>query len=234
MSERVKILLVEDHHIVRRGLVSMLRLEPELEVVGEAENGQQAIDLALKLQPDVILMDLQMPIMGGVEAVKRIRAAQPELRIIILTTFGDDEHIYEAIAAGARGYVLKDAPPDDLIKAIHAAHRGESLLSPSVAARILDRFSWLIAQPPALSTQAESPDLATAAIIPAIDAPKFTSRELEVLRLMGQGARNKEIAAALVIAERTVKIHVGNILGKLNADNRTEAVTLARKIGVLS
>ncbi|HMQ53562.1 MAG TPA: response regulator transcription factor [Anaerolineae bacterium] len=223
MSDKITVILAEDHPLVRRGLVSMLKLEPDIEVIGEADNGRQATDLVLALEPDVVLMDLQMPQMGGVEAVKEIRASLPQARIIILTTFGDDENIYEAIAAGARGYILKDAPPDDIIEAIRAAHRGESLLTPSVAARLLDQFSNLAQR----STQKSNEPQVTA------NSPKLTARELEVLRLLAKGARNREIAESLYIVERTVKIHVGNIMNKLNANNRTEVVAMAIKLGLL-
>lgn len=225
MSEQpgpVRVILADDHPVVRRGLAAIVDVEDDLEVVGEAENGHEAVALTLSLKPDVVLMDLQMPALDGVQATRRIQAEAPATQVIILTTFDDDEYIYEGIAAGARGYLLKDAPPDQLIAAIRAAYRGESLLDPGVAARILERFSSLVAEPP-----------------PKIDAKttaasaRLTPREMEVLHLMGQGARNKEIAEALVIAERTVKIHVGNILAKLEASNRTEAVATALKIGLL-
>lgn len=234
MSDCIRVILADDHPVVRRGLAAIVDLEDDIEVIGEAENGQEAVTLTLSLRPDVVLMDLKMPVLGGLEAIKRIRAEAPATRVIILSTFADDDDIYAGIAAGARGYLLKDAPPDQLIQFIRAAYRGESLLHPSVAARILDRFSSMIAQPTStpLSTEPE-PNIRVGEVEAVVGGPKFTSRELEVLRLMAQGARNKEIAEALVITERTVKIHVGNILGKFNADNRTEAVTMAMKLGLL-
>jgi NarL family two-component system response regulator LiaR len=219
----------------------MVDVEDDIEVVGEAENGEKAVALTLALKPDVVLMDLKMPVLNGVEAIKRIRAEAPTTRVIILSTFADDDDIYAGIAAGARGYLLKDAPPEQLIQFIRAAYRGESLLHPSVAARILDRFSSLITQaaPIPVGPDQEQPAPSQAGgesaplALPIIGAPRFTSREMEVLRLMAQGLRNKEIAETLVITERTVKIHVGNILNKLNASNRTEAVTTALKLGLL-
>ncbi|MEW5959566.1 MAG: response regulator transcription factor [Chloroflexota bacterium] len=226
----IRVILADDHPVVRRGLAAIVDIEDDIAVVGEVENGQAAVALTLSLRPDVVLMDLQMPVMDGVEATRQIRAGAPDTQIIILTTFADDEYIYDGIAAGARGYLLKDAPPDQLIEAIRAAHRGESLLDPEVAARILDRFTHLMAQ-----TLAPLPPLSVSHALPepGPDDVKLTLRELEVLRLMGQGARNKQIAQTLVIAERTVKIHVGNILSKLNAGNRTEAVAIAMKMGLL-
>jgi NarL family two-component system response regulator LiaR len=221
-NQVIRVVLADDHPVVRRGLAAIVDVEDDIQVVGEAENGQEAINLTHSLKPDVVLMDLKMPVLDGVEAIKQIHTQAPDIQLIILTTFADDDHIYDGIAAGARGYLLKDAPPDQLVEAIRAAHRGESLLDPEVAARILDRFSSMMAPPPAKDTASQSDDL-----------PDLTPREMEVLTLMGRGARNKEIAETLVIAERTVKIHVGNILGKFNATNRTEAVAMALKMGIL-
>lgn len=227
MSDAIKVLIADDHPIVRRGLVSVIDIEDDIEVIGEADNGAAAVAFTLKHKPDVVLMDLRMPVMGGVEAIKRINVEQPDIQLIILTTFADDEDIYNGIAAGARGFLLKDAPPDRLIEAIRAAHRGESLLNPTVAARILDRFSNMVEQ----ATHQDKPEPKPK---PSIEnSAKLTPRELEVLRLLGRGARNKDIAKELHIVERTVKIHVGNILGKLNVSNRTEAVTQAIKLGLL-
>jgi DNA-binding NarL/FixJ family response regulator len=234
MSQMIRVVLADDHPVVRRGLAAIINLEDDIQVVGEAENGQEALTLTLNLQPDVVLMDLQMPVVDGVEAIRQIRAEAPATQVIILSTFADDDSIYKGIVAGARGYLLKDAPPDQLIESIRTAYRGESLLDPGVAARILDQFSSLAAQftPSPTGETVEQKELATP-LVSVIDYPHLTTRELEVLRLMQQGARNKEIAAALVITERTVKIHVGNILTKLNASNRTEAVTTAMKMGLM-
>ena len=244
MSRPVRVIFADDHPVVRRGLMAIVDLEDDIEVVGEAENGQEIVAPTKSLQPDVVLMDLQMPIMDGVEATKRIRAEMPATQVIILTTFADDDFIYQGVAAGARGYLLKDAPPDQLIEAIRAAHRGESLLDPEVAAHILDRFSNLMGQSEIRDESSNSeghvPSPKTGPVYYELsegkrwaEHPKLTPREMEVLHLMSQGARNKEIAESLVIAERTVKIHVGNILGKLGVTNRTEAVALAMKMGLL-
>ena len=228
MINPIRVILADDHPVVRHGLAAIVDVEDDIEVVGQAENGKEALTLVHSLEPDVVLMDLQMPVMDGVETIKHIRVEAPQVQVIILTTFADDDYIYEGIAAGARGYLLKDAPPDQLIEAIRAAHRGESLLDPEVAARILDQFSSMIGgDPPAQSVESDE------AAVPQPNIPKLTPRELEVLGLMVQGARNKEIAETLVIAERTVKIHVGNILGKLNVTNRTEAVAVAMNLRLL-
>lgn len=227
MSKNIRVILADDHPVVRRGLAAIVNVEDDIEVVGEADNGRQALALVRSLKPDVVLMDLKMPELDGVEATKQIRAEAPESKVIILTTFKDDDDIYAGIAAGARGYLLKDAPPDRLIEAIRAAHRGESLLNPEVAARLLDRFSTMLSPSEQNSSPLPHPSV-------KVKLPKITPREQEVLGLMARGLRNKEIADELVIAERTVKIHVGNILGKLNATNRTEAVAVATKLGLLT
>jgi len=232
MTQLIRVILADDHPVVRRGLAAIVDIEDDIEVVGEAENGQEAVVLVHALKPDVVLMDLQMPVLDGVEAIKQIRTEAPEIPVIILTTFGDDDFIYEGIAAGARGYLLKDSPPDQLIDAIRTAYQGGSLLNPDVAARILDRFSSLMqasAPPEPAHQPEEDPNLNP-------ESPDFSSltpRELEVLTLLGRGARNKEIAAILIISERTVKIHVGNILSKLGVNNRTEAVAVAMRQGLL-
>jgi len=233
MMQPIRVVFADDHPVVRRGLVMIVDIEDDIEVVGEAENGEQAISLAHQLQPDVILMDLQMPVLGGVDATRRIRAELPHIKIIILTTFADDEHIYEGVAAGARGYLLKDAPPDDLIEAIRAAYQGKSLIDPGVAAKILERFSSLVNQPFTPVTKPLSPTPTKPISPPNPTMVKLTPRELEVLHLLAQGARNKQIAEKLIIAPRTVKVHVGNILGKLGVSNRTEAVAAAMKLGLL-
>lgn len=233
MSACIRVILADDHPVVRRGLAAIVDLEDDIEVVGEANNGVEAVALTLSLRPDVVLMDLKMPVLDGLEAIKQIRAEAPATRVIILSTFADDDDVYAGIAAGARGYLLKDAPPDQLIQFIRAAYRGESLLHPGIAARILDRFSSLMTQPAPVEAKVE-PNPPPENLGDGVGIPKFTSREMEVLQLLAQGARNKEIAQTLVIAERTVKIHVGNILAKLNADNRTEAVTTAMKLGLLN
>ncbi len=186
--ETIKILIVDDHTVVRDGLAVMLGRREDFAVVGEAKNGLEAVERARELQPDVILMDLRMPELDGVEAMRRIRAEDSVVKFIVLTTFDTDEYIFDAIEAGARGYLLKDASREDLFEAVRAVHRGESLIQPGVAARVLDRFAQL-------SHQAPAPDA-------------LSEREAGVLRLMAQGTANKEIAASLSISESTVKTHV--------------------------
>ena len=198
----IRILIVEDQRIVREGLTALLEDEAEVEIAGEAADGQQAVDLFGQIQPDVVLMDLQMPLVDGAEATRRIREQAPEAHILILTTYATDEFIFKALRAGAQGYVLKDASADELLAAIRAVYHGQTWLAPAVAARLVA----------GVSTGAPEP---------------LTPRELEVLALMGKGASNNEIAATLDITPRTTKVHVQNILGKLGATNRTEAVSIA-------
>ena len=212
----VKILIVDDHAVVRDGLRAMLDRREEFVVVGEAENGLEAVTKVRELDPDVILMDLRMPELNGVEAMRQIRAENSEAKFLVLTTYDTDEYIFDAIEAGAKGYLLKDASREDLFQAISAVHRGESLVQPGVASRVLDRLAQLTRQ----AGQAAQPQL-------------LSDRELEVLQLMASGAANKQIASDLTISESTVKTHVTNIFQKLDVNHRTEAVTKAMSKGII-
>ncbi len=228
MRQLIRVLLVDDHPVVRKGLAAVLDAEDDIKIVGEASDGHEGVRLTQLLKPDVVLIDLKMPQLDGVGAIKKILYFDPSVKIIILTSYADDKHIYEGIAVGAKGYLLKDAPPDRLVEAVRAADRGESLLSPEIAARILNQFSNMINQ---------SPDDTTAAVpvvTPTVrDYPALTKREREVLNLLGKGVRNREIADQLVIVETTVKIHLRNIYSKLDVGNRTEAVLLAKDLGLI-
>jgi DNA-binding NarL/FixJ family response regulator len=205
----IRILIVEDQRIVREGLIALLEDESEVAIVGEASDGTEAVELFVQLQPDVVLMDLQMPNVDGPEATRRIREQSPDARILVLTTYATDEFIFKALRAGARGYLLKDTSADDLLNAIRAVHQGRTLLAPEVAERLVAGVSANTPEP-------------------------LTARELEVLTLLGQGHSNGEIADTLTIAPRTVKVHVQNILGKLSASNRTEAVSIAVRQKLIS
>jgi DNA-binding NarL/FixJ family response regulator len=211
--EVIKIVIVDDHPVVREGIGAMLKREPDFKIVGEASNGQEAIEKARELSPDVMLMDLRMPEVDGVEAITRIKAEKPEIKFIILTTYSDDEYIFRGIAAGARAYLLKDAPRDELFKAIRAVSRGESLIQPVVASRLLDRLQELSKKSPSVDTLSE--------------------REVEVLNLMAKGVSNKDIADQLSITQSTVKTHITSIFQKLDVTTRTEAVTTALKRGII-
>jgi len=218
MTIPITILLVDDQALFREALRTLLSVQPDLEVIGEAANGEQALRAAAELRPAVVLMDLQMPVLDGVAATRRLKAQQPECRVIALTTFDDDEYVFEGLRAGAVGYLLKDAPSEKLVEAIHAAARGESFLQPSVAAKVIAEFTRL-ADGSARRRQ------------PLVEP--LSGRELEILSLIANGASNKEIAAALSIVEGTVKNHVTNILGKLAVRDRTQAALKARELGVI-
>ncbi len=209
----MRILIADDHPIVREGLATVLSLEEDIEVVGQASNGLEAVSQASRLRPDIILMDLQMPGMDGVEAIEKIKEADPDTRILIPTTYETDDYIFRGIEAGARAYLLKDSPPSEVIKAIWAIHKGESVIEPKVATRLLDRLNTL--------SKARDP------------ASDLSPRELEVLQLMAEGAVNKEIAARLFIGESTVKTHIIHLFNKLRVKHRTEAVAEAARRGII-
>ena len=213
--DAIRILIVDDHTVVRDGLSSMLERQPDFSVVGEASNGSEAVERAEELHPDVILIDLRMPEMDGVETMRRIREADPEAKFIVLTTFDTDEYIFDAIQAGAKGYLLKDTSRDELFRAVRAVQRGESLMEPGVAAKVLDRLAQLSRHGAGAGPEA------------------LSEREVEVLQKMASGAANKEIAASLSISESTVKTHVANIFQKLDVSHRTEAVTAALQRGII-
>ena len=211
----IRVLIADDHTVVRDGLSAMLDRQDDFQVVGEAHNGLDALTKARELRPDVILMDLRMPEMDGVEAMRRIREEEPESKFIVLTTFDTDEYIFDAIEAGAKGYLLKDTSRDELFRAVRAVHRGESLMEPGVAAKVLDRLAQL-----SRHGVGAGPEV-------------LSEREIEVLQKMASGAANKEIAASLSISESTVKTHVANIFQKLDVSHRTEAVTSALQRGII-
>ena len=213
--DSIRILIVDDHTVVRDGLSAMLGREDDMTVVGEASNGLEAIEQTSRLKPDVILMDLRMPELDGVGAMRRIAESDPDVQVLVLTTFDTDEYIFQAIEAGAKGFLLKDASREELFKAVRAVSKGESLIEPGVAAKVLSRFVQLSQH------QASSAGI-------------LSEREMDVLRQMATGGANKEIAAKLSLSERTVKTHVANIFQKLGVNDRTGAVTEALRRRIIS
>ena len=209
--EAIRVLLVEDQTLMRQGLKTILDLEPGLQVVGEARDGEAGVQTALELRPDVILMDVQLPQLSGVEATAAICAAWPQARVVILTTFDRDDYVFRGVRAGAVGYLLKDTPATHLIDTIRRVHAGEVFIQPAIASRLLRE----------LVRPQESP----------LDA--LSEREREVLVLLAQGTSNRDIAEKLYITEGTVKNHVSNILAKLQAENRTRAADIARRYGLV-
>ena len=217
----IRVLLVDDQALFCEGLRTLLDLQPDIEVVGEANNGREAIECVVRAAPDVVLMDMQMPVLDGVAATRDIRAHHPATQVIVLTTFDDDEYVFEALRAGAVGYQLKDVASDRLAEAIRCAARGESFLQPSVAAKVVAEYTRLADAPHARARANQS-------LIEPLSV-----RELEILRLVATGASNKEIAAKLVITEGTVKNHITNILGKLGVRDRTQAALKVKELGLV-
>lgn len=211
----IKVLLVDDQPLLRTGFALILGSEPDLKVVGEASDGAVALSQAQALRPDVVLMDIRMPRMDGIEATRRLTAAAPLPRVLVLTTFDLDEYVVEALRAGASGFLLKDVAADDLVEAVRVVHRGEAIVAPSVTRRLLDRFAPHL--PPVSPVQAPAR--------PVLD--RLTEREHEVLLLVARGLSNAEIAAELVVSETTVKTHVSSLLAKLGLRDRVQAVVLA-------
>jgi NarL family two-component system response regulator LiaR len=210
----ITVLIVDDHTVVRKGLRSLLDTEADLKVVGEAANGREAVTQAKALEPDVILMDLVMPEMGGTEAIAEIVATQPSARVLVLTSFGADGELFPALKAGAIGYLLKDTSPEDLVRAIRRTARGQSSLNPSIARRLLRELSGK----PDRSAPVET----------------LSRRETEVLRLVARGMTNDQIAEALLVSEATIRTHVSNVLAKLGLANRTQAALYALRTGLAS
>jgi DNA-binding NarL/FixJ family response regulator len=232
----IRVLVADDQQLMRDGLVSLLALQEGIEVVGAAANGQEAVEKALELRPDVILMDVRMPVVDGVEATAQLRHKVPTCQVLVLTTFDDDEYIVEALRAGARGYLLKDIPAPDLAKAVQAAHRGIYQLDSDVASKVLQALSRPSGtEPPPAAPTVERPPSATLdqESHRGLTAAGVSSRELEVLRLVAQGATNREIAEQLVVSEGTVKNHISNILSRLGLRDRTQAALYAREQGLL-
>jgi NarL family two-component system response regulator LiaR len=214
--EKIKVLIVDDHQVVRQGLRTFLELNDDIEVLGEAADGQEAVELTAQLKPDIVLMDLVMPRLDGIAATTKIKSLGTGAKVIALTSFTEDDKVFPAIQAGASSYLLKDVSPDALVDAIRAAHRGEARLHPEVMRKLMAQ----VAAQPASSKQ--------------VSGPQLTKRELEAIRLVAQGCSNREIAETLVISEKTAKAHISNILGKLGLDDRTQMAVYAIKHDLVS
>jgi DNA-binding NarL/FixJ family response regulator len=214
LMDTIRVLIADDHQLFRDGLKALLQSAPDTEVVGEAANGKQAIRLAAECQPDVILMDLQMPDLDGIEATRRIVQASPQINVLMVTMFEDDQSVFAAMRAGARGYVLKGAKHDEMLRAIRAAGSGEAIFSPSIASRMMNFFA------------------ASRTVIPPEVFAGLTDREREILDLIARGKTNDEIAQALTISIKTVRNHVSNIYGKLQVADRAQAAIRARQAGL--
>lgn len=214
MVEQIRVLIADDHAIVRSGIRALLETVDSIEVVGEAADGRQAVAAVARQQPDVVLMDLEMPVMDGIETIRQVMAQWPETRILVLTSFATDDRVLPAVKAGALGYLLKDSEPDALIQAIRQVHRGESSLHPKIARKLMQELSRPSAQP--------------------TTADPLTTREVEVLQVVAQGLSNQEIADKLVISEATVRSHISNILSKLHLASRTQVALYALREGYAS
>lgn len=208
MTDKISVFIADDHPVVRQGLVSFLTLQPDIELIGEAADGRDAVDKVLDLLPDVVLMDLAMPVIDGIEAIRRIRARAPSTKVIALTSFADEARLFAAVKAGAAGYLLKDTDALEIVKGIRMVSNGEALISPAAAAKLMQEFA---------DSSADQ------------TAEALTAREIEVLRLIARGLSNREIASELVLSEKTVKTHVSNILAKLHLADRTQAALYAVK-----
>lgn len=222
----VRVLVVDDQRLMRDGIASLLSIQEGIEVVGTASDGQDGLERALQLQPDVILMDVRMPVMDGVVATAQVRRQLPGCQVLMLTTFDDEEYILDALRAGASGYLLKDIPAQDLAQAIHAAHKGIYQLDPAVAGKMVASLRGLDAQSTSVSAPVASAENSR-------QDGDLSAREIEVLRLIARGATNREISEQLVITEGTVKNHISSILSRLGLRDRTQAAIYARENGLL-
>lgn len=216
----LKLIICDDQDVVRKGLNTIFQYEADVEVVALAANGEEGVKLAVKLKPDVVLMDLKMPKLNGIHATRKIRKALPDTKVIVLTTYDSDDWVFDAIRAGAAGYLLKDAESDEIVTAVKEAHQGRTYLDPNIAGKVLNAFNELDRTP--IKRNAEDPML-----------EKLTKRELSILELMAQGKPNQEIADELFLAAGTVKNNVSQILAKLHANDRTQAVLAALKRGIV-
>ena len=215
---KIRVMIADDHQVVREGLSAILNAKEDIEVIAEAKDGIEAIEKAKALKPDIILMDISMPRMNGVEATRRIKLQQPQIGIVVLTMYQDEEYIFDLVKAGATGYMLKNSDSSEIVKAIRSTHQGESMIQPSVASKILNEFSHLSDRRTVKSPR---------------PAQELTKREIEIIRRIADGKTNKEVGNILNISEKTVKNHVRNIFQKLGVDDRTQAAIYAIKKGLI-
>jgi DNA-binding NarL/FixJ family response regulator len=221
----IRVVIAEDQALVRRGVALLLSMEADMEVVGQASNGVEAVELAQLMQPDVVLMDLHMPLKGGVAATREITCARPATQVLVLTTLDDDETVFEAVRAGAHAYLLKDAAEAELLETIRALKRGESRLTPQIARKVMDQFRRLASDAPAL----RPPGSAAAPSGPVFVAEALTDKEQKILELIAEGMSNRQIAQTIFLAEGTIKNYVSRIMEKLHANTRIELAILSRK-----
>jgi DNA-binding NarL/FixJ family response regulator len=227
----IRVVIAEDQPLVRRGTALLLSMAPDMECVGQASNGEEAVKLALVLRPDIVLMDLHMPIKGGVAATREITSAQPNTQVLVLTTLDDDETVFEAVRAGAQAYLLKDASEEELLETIRALKRGESRLTPQIARKVMDQFRHLAQPRDSFNPTIDQPAARRQADVAGSDGlltEELTDKEERVLRLITDGSSNRQIAQALALAEGTVKNYVSRIMGKLHANTRTELAVRMR------
>lgn len=220
VTKKIRVLIADDHQVVREGLTSVLESKGDIEVIGLAADGKEAVQKARELSPDVVIMDISMPNMNGVEATRQIKKESPQIGVVVLTMYGDEEYIFDLVRAGAAGYLLKDADSAQIAKAIRAVSKGESMIHPSIAAKILNEFSQL-----------SSGKLKGGKAIKSED--ELSERETEVLKLMADGKSNKEIANELELSDKTVKNHIQHIFRKLSVSDRTKAVVSAVRMGLI-
>lgn len=220
-DDKIRVIIAEDHAVVREGTRELIDREPDIEVVGEATNGIEAVSLVERLRPDVAIVDISMPLMSGIEATERMKALQPSLAVLILTAYDDDQYVFAVLRAGAAGYLLKDVPSAEVVRAIRLVHAGEPVLHPAIARKVMARFS---------AEQAPS----SAHRQPEVRAAQLTEREMEVLRLAANGMTNGQIAAGLFFSVRTVQVHMTHIFNKLDVGSRTEAVIKGLRMGLIS
>ena len=218
--DKIRVLIVDDHAVVRQGLRMFIEMQNDMQVLGEASNGNEAVEMSARLRPDVILLDLVMPEMDGVEATQRILKNNPQTRVLILTSFGEDDKVFPAVRAGAQGYLLKDIQPSDLVQAIRETRQGKTQLHPDIARRLM------------MAVSQDTIDKKAPSASPSKELDILTDREREVLDLIARGASNREIAEKMVISEKTVKTHVSNLLDKLSLEDRTRAAIWALKHGL--